>query len=229
MNPTRLQLGVHRLETLPQHCLRVFLDSSWVHLGDAPDSPGLLKSWVRRVRRHRNGTSGVVALYEQTHFEPWSYQAGDRLPFADSSMTYVFSEHFFEHLFLDEAMALFRECRRVLVTHGVMRVCVPDADLRTSIPPEPIGFPKRRMPFTDPNKHKTRWSVYSLSEALRCTGFDPVPIRYFDRAGRFTNTSPTPPADCPDAEIVRNLSYLIRYDSLILDAAKPPGAVGSRA
>lgn len=49
------------------------------------------------------------------------------LPFADASVEAVFHEHLLEHLTLEQAYRLTRDCCRVLVPGGVLRVVVPDA------------------------------------------------------------------------------------------------------
>lgn len=218
--PTRLQLGTSRLENLSPDALRVFLDKSWIHFGDAPaDCFWLRREW-RRYKLARRRIHDPQSLYNKTNFKVHYFKEDFQLPFETGSFTYIFSEHFFEHLFFDDALKLFRECARVLVTGGVMRVSVPDADLRTYEPPEPAGFPSKRLPFTHPNKHKTRWSVYMLGEALRIAGLEPIPIRYCDRDGRYIKQEPRPRDDCPDPELVKDLSYLQRPNSLIVDAIK---------
>jgi predicted SAM-dependent methyltransferase len=220
MKPTRLQLGASRLEHLPLSTLRYFLDKSWVHLGDAPDAPSPLKRLVRRIRQLRRGIPNTTTLYERTNFQPFYYRKGEDLPFDDSSINFVFSEHFFEHLFFDESIALFRECWRVIKLHGVLRVSVPDADLRTYEAPERAGYPSRRLPFTHPNKHKTRWSIYLLSEALGLCGFEVRPLRYCDRDGRYIQNQPEQYGGCPETQLVSDLGYLRRSDSLIVDGIK---------
>ncbi len=50
------------------------------------------------------------------------------LPFADESVSAVFSSHVFEHLFFDEVDRLVGEIQRVLVPGGVCRVVVPDIE-----------------------------------------------------------------------------------------------------
>lgn len=50
------------------------------------------------------------------------------LPFPDRSFNFIHSEHLVEHLTLDEGMALFLQCRRVLKDGGVMRIAMPDLD-----------------------------------------------------------------------------------------------------
>lgn len=48
------------------------------------------------------------------------------LPFDDVS--FVFAEHFIEHLHYADALALLRECRRVLRDDGILRLSTPNLD-----------------------------------------------------------------------------------------------------
>jgi SAM-dependent methyltransferase len=48
------------------------------------------------------------------------------LPIADASVDAIFTEHMLEHLTYGEAVALIRECARVLRPGGVLRIVVPD-------------------------------------------------------------------------------------------------------
>lgn len=49
------------------------------------------------------------------------------LPFDDNSVSAIFTEHVFEHLYHpDETMAFLAECRRILEPGGVVRIVVPD-------------------------------------------------------------------------------------------------------
>jgi predicted SAM-dependent methyltransferase len=48
------------------------------------------------------------------------------LPFADGSVTHVFSEHVIEHIEYAEALSLLKEVRRVLAPSGVVRITTPD-------------------------------------------------------------------------------------------------------
>ena len=83
------------------------------------------------------------------------------------------------------------------------------------------------MPFTHPEKHKTRWSVYSLSEALRLAGLRPVPLRYYDQEGVGHDHPPAEvrsqyPATLKEEEAVLSLTYLQRPRSLIVDGVREP-------
>jgi predicted SAM-dependent methyltransferase len=243
--PRRLQLGASRLEDLDVRVLEHFLDASWLHLGDAspPARPPRLARWAAQLRRHPVRFAGLVlrelsgrserprrselpaeALYARTRFEPFYFRKEDRLAFPDASFDYIFSEHFLHHLFFDEGLALLRECQRILRPRGVLRTVVPDADLRTYAPPEPAGYPDVRESFVSPLKHKTRYSVYMLSEALRLAGLSPVPLRYCDREGRYVRRDPAELKDvyrgCPETTLVFDLSHVIRIDSLIVDGIR---------
>src|SRR5437016_2706603 len=48
------------------------------------------------------------------------------LPFDD--LSFIFAEHFIEHLAYASALALMRECRRVLRDDGVLRLSTPNLD-----------------------------------------------------------------------------------------------------
>ena len=51
-----------------------------------------------------------------------------RLPSSDGRFEGVYSEHFFEHLYTDDARRFLRECHRVLRRNGVLRISVPDGE-----------------------------------------------------------------------------------------------------
>jgi len=250
---TRIQLGASRLEHLHPKVVPVFLNETWMHLGDPKDRPAPVKRYsfsylaalfrrqhiqylLRRGLRKLLGLAEDSAaphgeteeLYGRTHFQEFFYRKGDALPFDNGSINYIFSEHFLEHLFFDEALSLLKECHRILKPFGVIRTCVPDADLRTYEPPEPVGFPDVKLPYTHTAKHKTRWSVYSLTEALAGAGFKPLPLRYCDRFGQYVFVHPSAVEEayecCPDHEMIFDLSYIRRIDSLIVDGIKTPPA-----
>ena len=119
-------------------------------------------------------------MYLRTEFRPFWFNEGDRLSFDDSHFTFIYSEHFLEHLAPVVAHSLLREAYRLLRPGGVIRTVVPDAIFRTYEPPEPPNFPLD-LPDQDHNKHKSRWSVYSLSEALQVAGFRAIPLDYCTR------------------------------------------------
>lgn len=48
------------------------------------------------------------------------------LPFDDGSAEFIVNEHFIEHVTRDQAVAILRECHRVLAPGGVLRLSTPD-------------------------------------------------------------------------------------------------------
>jgi len=162
-----------------------------------------------------------IAEVPDVRFEEFYFAKGDVLPYLDGSFRFVYSEHFLEHLFLDEAMALLHEIRRVLAPDGTLRIVVPDADLRSYAKPEVVGYPGPALDWSHPDKHKTRWSVYSLVAALELARFRAVPLEYCDREGKFESRQPESLASSypegVDSDVVFDLSYIRRRPSLIVD------------
>jgi predicted SAM-dependent methyltransferase len=50
------------------------------------------------------------------------------LPYPDNSVGYIFAEHFIEHITRPQALIFLRECRRVLVEGGLIRLATPNLD-----------------------------------------------------------------------------------------------------
>ena len=72
----------------------------------------------------RNLDSRHMTDIEGAHLTPSS-----RLPEVDQSLSYVYSNHFFEHIDDATAQQLMNESHRILKTGGVFRVSVPDFEL----------------------------------------------------------------------------------------------------
>lgn len=229
--PRRLHLAASRFERLPREVTDITCRPGWVHLGEGPLDVaaevtehwacgrwiGAIQTWAAgwyRSRFPRYTTDELKRLYDTCEFLPFHFQSGSKLDLPDSHFDFVFSEHFVEHLFLDEAVALFRECFRVMKPGAVIRTSVPDADLRTYVPIEPAGYPSTRVPWNHHQKHKSRWNVYALSEVLRIVGFEPRPVMWCTRDGEFKT-------ELPDGELTGTLAYLRRMPSLIVDGIKP--------
>lgn len=228
----RLQLGTSRIENLPPGPRATFADPSWVHLGEPPPD-GRDERTARGWAAFTRGTTKKVydaANYRGLNFLAWYYRAGLSLPFRDASFDFAHSEHFFEHLFMDDAFALLRDVRRVLKPGAVLRTSVPDADLRSYEPPEPVGFGSHAgrkgaaLEWTNPSKHKTRWSIHNLPLLLELAGFAPVPLAWCDAHGVFHQRAPRDLADayagCADRDMIERTDYLLRPKSLIVDAVR---------
>ena len=256
----RLQIGMSRPSAIPDEALQVFFDSTWINLGDAPRrSPPqvarplsrtqkgrqFIKSALRSLSTHFDQRcklleesrafhlardKRVQAMERSPFFRPFWWTVDSKLDFPDGAFSFVFSEHFFEHIWPDEAYALFRECFRILRPNGVLRISVPDADLRVYEPPEPFAFDTTTMAqstrgWLHPEVHKTRWNIYLLTLLLSQPGFRVRPIVYCDKQSRYVQEWPQKgDRDYPgnaDWDVISSSAYLIRRNnSLIVDAIK---------
>jgi predicted SAM-dependent methyltransferase len=52
----------------------------------------------------------------------------DRFPLSDGSCSLIYSEHVIEHFGVEDGLKIFRECRRLLVPGGVLRVAMPSLE-----------------------------------------------------------------------------------------------------
>ena len=78
------------------------------------------------------------------------------LPFKENTVNFIYNEHFYEHLSVEQGKSLVRNCMSVLAPGGVLRIAMPDLAvavnnyLNVSIEEEPaikkynLGFVKTR-------------------------------------------------------------------------------------
>jgi len=57
----------------------------------------------------------------------WNLANG--IPFKDSSIDFIFNEHFLEHLNVKEGQIFLKDCKRVLKKGGVLRISMPDLEI----------------------------------------------------------------------------------------------------
>jgi predicted SAM-dependent methyltransferase len=76
-----------------------------------------------------NPTTGWVNLdISRRHLAVMYWNCANGLPFNDSTVEAIYSEHCFEHLnYESEAKQFLRECLRCLKPQGTLRIVVPDA------------------------------------------------------------------------------------------------------
>ncbi len=106
------------------------------------------------------------------------------LPFPDNSMEFIFSSHMMEHLYINEAIELLRDCHRVLKSDGYMRLTLPDFEFafRILAGDENSEFPRRfvsrqgqavNFMFCD-GQHKYGYTKEIIKELALELGFSSV-------------------------------------------------------
>lgn len=103
------------------------------------------------------------------------------LPFPDNSMEVLYSCHFLEHLTIDDAICVLKECSRVLAPNGVFRITLPDFEHALAILEgrSTAEFPRR---FNSPSgqainflfcdsQHRYAYSAQSFKEIALTCGF----------------------------------------------------------
>lgn len=96
--------------------------------------------------------------------------AGKLYPFFDATFDYVFSEHLFEHLSVEEGMTMLHECFRVLRPGGRLRLTLPDFDFLIRL---------YQHPEEEQHKAYIRWSIGHFDGAVRrIYGEEDVPAMF---------------------------------------------------
>lgn len=108
------------------------------------------------------------------------------LPLTSSSVELVYSEHFIEHVTLSQGLQLLRECARVLVPGGVLRVSTPDLERLVHAYLEgqtdewgDMGWrPSTSCDLLNEGMrswgHQYLWDEHRLTNALQTSGFSDV-------------------------------------------------------
>lgn len=102
--------------------------------------------------------------------------ATEDLPFASDSIEIIVAHHFIEHLTFAQAIALLKECHRVLVPDGKLSLVVPDFEAFVRLWNHPqfdrkywIGL--LLYPDEHGQVHKAAYSREMLTQAARAAGF----------------------------------------------------------
>jgi predicted SAM-dependent methyltransferase len=91
------------------------------------------RSACKQGRVYLHLGAGIVRLHGWLDTDispraPLYLDAKKRLPIRDSTVTYIFGEHFIEYLPRQAALRFFRESLRVLKPGGVLRISTPDIE-----------------------------------------------------------------------------------------------------
>lgn len=109
-----------------------------LNLGCGPNAPagwvnidGSWNAWMSNHTHVRKALTifGIVSKNNsgaQWSVRPLVHDLTKPLPFAENTVSVIYGAHVLEHLYLADAKKLLRECRRVLVPGGVVRLVVPD-------------------------------------------------------------------------------------------------------
>jgi predicted SAM-dependent methyltransferase len=124
-----------------------------------------------------------------------------KLPFPDNSVSFIYSEHFFEHLeYPSETGTFLKESLRVLIPRGRFRVGVPDTEpvLNAYVTADDTYFQLARQRwhpaycdtkmhsinyhFRQESEHKYAYDFETLTKVLYQAGFGKIERSHFDPA-----------------------------------------------
>lgn len=110
----------------------------WINIDGSLNA--LIAGWPSFMHRFMYRLTGANRYYSQ---EEYCRLLGDHkfihhdlsygIPLQDQSADFVYSSHFLEHLFRNEAEHMLKESFRVLKSGGVLRLCVPDLEYAVSL------------------------------------------------------------------------------------------------
>lgn len=116
---------------------------------------------------------------------------GEGLPF--ENVSFLYAEHFLEHLSLQEALAFLRGCRRVLAHSGVLRVSTPNLDWVMMTHYRIGGWDSETQAVEDCLKmnrafhgwgHQFLYNRQTLSLALTTAGFGSITFHRYGESDR---------------------------------------------
>ena len=131
----------------------------------------------------------ALPLYDYATANGYQFRQWDLrnpIPFPDASVKAIVASHVVEHLEPNHAAALLRECRRLLVPRGVLRVAVPDMELlarqyiirslsvHDSHNAEAANLPLQGQKFwhlLTGGDHRSGWDSETLTDAATAAGF----------------------------------------------------------
>jgi len=107
--------------------------SGWINIDGSLNS--LFAKWPTPVLRTLYRASGSKQWYTQEQYvriikehQFLHHNLEYGIPLSDASADYIYSSHWLEHLFREDAERLLCEAYRVLKPGGCIRICVPDLE-----------------------------------------------------------------------------------------------------
>lgn len=139
------------------------------------------------------------------------------IPAASDSFDYVYSEHFIEHIGLDEARALVRECQRLLKPGGTLRLSTPNLEKLVD------EYRSGRLSEWDDMRWKPQTSCQLLNEGMRLWGhqfvYDLPELLALLRASGFSHIERMEWRKSTH-DALRNIETRPYHDELIIEARK---------
>jgi predicted SAM-dependent methyltransferase len=191
--------------------------AGWINVDASLNA--MAAAWPPAVHRVMYRLSGANQYYSSDEYcrllenhRFVHHDAAYGLPFDNDTADFIYSSHFLEHLFKDEAQHVLREARRALKPGGTIRVCVPDlahaialyaaGDKRAML--ENYFFVEDRASFLA--RHKYMYDFDLLRGELAAAGFEDIQRRAY-REGR-----------TPDIARLDNRPE----ETLYVEASRPP-------
>jgi SAM-dependent methyltransferase len=114
------------------------LENKKIHLGCGINAPkgwvnvdGSWNAWLAKYGKIREILRKLGIIHDGCFNILWSpdiiiHDVRKSLPFPDNSAEAIYASHLLEHLYLEQEEFLLKECFRVLMPGGVLRIVVPD-------------------------------------------------------------------------------------------------------
>jgi SAM-dependent methyltransferase len=104
----------------------MYAPAGWVNVDK---SPSMMLDRIPGAKK----TLAALGVLHENHLYRWPTgvkrcDITKGLPFEDGSVDAVYSSHALEHVYLDDAEGVLRECFRVLRGGGILRLALPDAE-----------------------------------------------------------------------------------------------------
>lgn len=188
--------ATQRVHDLPPGSLKINLGCGlavapgWVNVDGSLNT--LMARFPATLQKVGYSLTGAKQYYSQEQFLKLlndhrfvHHDLGRGIPFNDSSVDFIFTSHFLEHLFERQAERLLEESFRVLKSGGVLRISVPDLSYAISLYQK--GHKHQMLRdyfFVDESdsfyaRHKYMYDFELLKEKLSAAGFNAVERRLY--------------------------------------------------